>query len=77
MVVLDGYDSKESTKTAEQQLSSQAVSRVLLFDGMKTVTTQTCFLANTANKPRLIEMIRRKSEYLRISTKQAEADDDS
>lgn len=78
VVVFDGYDSKDSMKIAEQQRrSSKAVSRELLFDEeMKTVTTQTSFLANRANKLRLIKMIRRKFEYHRISTKQAEADAD-
>lgn len=79
LVVFDGYDSKNSTKIAEQQRrSSKAVCRELLFDEeMKTVTTQASFLANRANKSRLIRMIRRKFEHHRINTKQAEADADS
>jgi len=79
VVVFDGYESKNSTKVAEQlRRASKAVSRDLIFDGeTKTVTTQTSFFANRANKSRLIEMVRKQFEQNGISSKQAEADADS
>src|SRR6218665_3217659 len=79
VVVFDGYESSNSTKAPEQQRrASKGVSRDLLFDEqMKTVSTQASFLANAANKSRLIAMIITKFQHHGISTRQADADADS
>lgn len=44
---------------------------------MKTVSTQASFLANAANKSRLIAMIITKFQHHGISTRQADANADS
>src|SRR6218665_556607 len=79
VVVFDGDESSNSTKAPEQQRrASKGVSRDLLFDEqMKTVSTQASFLANVANKSRLIAMIITKFQQHGISTRQADADADS
>src|SRR6218665_2542851 len=80
VVVFDGYKRSNSTKAPEQQRrASKGVSRdLLLFDEqMKTVSTQASFLANAANKSRLIAMIITKFQHHGISTRQADANADS
>ena len=79
VVVFDGYDSNESTKITEQlRRASQVVSREIIFnEETKIVTTQASFLANGANKSKLIKMIRKKFEHHRIRTDQADADADA
>src|SRR6218665_4091488 len=79
VVVFDGYESNNSTKAPEQQRqASKGVSRDLLFDEqMKTISTQASFLANAANKSRLIAMIITKFQHHGISTRQADANADS
>src|SRR6218665_146305 len=79
VVVFDGYKRSNSTKAPEQQRrASKGVSRDLLFDEqMKTVSTQAFFLANAANKSRLIAMIITKFQHHGISTRQADANADS
>lgn len=65
VVVSDGYDSKNSTKVAQQQQRTpKVVSRDFLFDReMKTLTTQSSFLGSGANKSRVIEMICREFQH--------------
>ena len=75
IVVFDGYDSKNSTKVAEQQRrASKAVYRDILFDEDITIIS---FLANGSNKSRLIEMIHKEFAHEGMSSNQAKADADS
>ncbi len=78
-VVFDGYGSQSSTKSAEQhRRASKSVSGDIIFDAeMKTMTSQTSFLANGSNKTRLIEMLTDELRHSNITVKQAEADADS
>jgi len=78
-VVFDGYGSQASTKSVEQhRRASKLVSRDILFDAdMKTMTSQTPFLANGSNKSRLIEMLSDEFRQSGVTVKQAEADADS
>src|SRR6218665_2166298 len=76
LVVFDGYESSNSTKAPEQQRrASKRISRDLLVDErIKDVSTLASFVANAANKSRLIAMIIMKFQHHGISTRQADAD---
>ncbi|KAG1651513.1 Glutamate receptor ionotropic, delta-2 [Nymphon striatum] len=78
IVVFDGYESAMSTKSAEQKRrATKSSSRDIMIDeSMSTVTTQSEFLSNDANKTKLITMLVKKFNNKYIKTIQAIADAD-